>query len=98
MRVDEGHQRQEAVVRNAENADASVSLGNVLHQPVNRVVRVGGMVHVGRVLRPVQRTIHHVVAFGTVLAANVLDHANVSAFDNHVGGVVVTVQDRTEIG
>ncbi len=93
MRIDERHQRQEAVVRDAENADASIRLRNVFHQPIDGVVGVSGVVHLRRVLRTLQRAVHHVVAFGAVLAANVLDHANVAAFDDHVGGVVVAGQD-----
>ena len=50
-----------------------------------------------RVLRAVQRPVHHVVAFGAVLAAHVLNDADVAAFDDDVGGVVVAVQDRAEV-
>ena len=49
-----------------------------------------------RILRTVQRAVHHVLAFRAILAANVLHHANVAAFDDHFGGVVVTVQDSVQ--
>ena len=47
-------------------------LRNVLHQPVDGVVGVGRLVHRRRILRPVQRPVHHVVALRAVLAANIL--------------------------
>ena len=97
MRIDQRHQGQKAVVGDAEDADLAVALRDVLHQPVDRVVGVGGVIDRRRVLRAAQRPVHHVVALGAVLAANVLDHANVSAFDDHVGGVVVAGQDRAEV-
>jgi len=56
------------------------------------------MIHRGRVLRPTHRTVHHIIALGTVLAANILDHPDVAVVDNHIGGVVVAGQDRTEVG
>ena len=71
---------------------------NVFDEPVDRVVSVGGVVHHRRVLGTMQRTVHDVVAFRAVLAANVLDDADVTAFDDHVGGVVVAVQRGAEIG
>ena len=49
------------------------------------------------ILRPVDGAVHHVVAFGAVLAANVLDNADVAAFNDHVGGVVVAVECRPEV-
>ena len=66
--------------------------GNVLHQPVDGVVGVGGVIDRRRIQRPVQRPVHHVVALGAVLAAHVLHHADVAAFDDDVGGVVVAVR------
>ena len=92
MRIDERHQRQEAVVGDAEDPDLPVALRNVLHEPVDRVVGVGRVIDRRRVLRPAQRTVHHVVAFRAVLAADVLDHADVAALDDHVGRVVVAVR------
>ncbi len=73
-------------------------LRDVLHQPVDGVAGVGGVIDRRRVLRPAQRAVHHVVALGAVLAAHVLDDADVAALDDHVGGVVVAVEDRAEVG
>ena len=97
MGVDERHQGQEAVVGDAEDADAAVALRDVLHQPVDRVVGVGRVIDGRRVLRPVQRAIHHVVALGAVLSAHVLDRADVAALDDDLGGVVVAVQARAQV-
>ncbi len=44
-----------------------------------------------------QRAIHYIVALGAVLAAYVLDHPDISAFDDHLGGIVVTAQDWSEM-
>ena len=97
MRVHERHQRQEAVVRDPEDADLPVRLRHVLHEPVDRVVRVGRVVHGRRVLRPVQRPVHHVVALGAVLAAHVLHDADVAALDDRLDRVVVAVEARAEV-
>jgi hypothetical protein len=97
VRIDQRHQRREAVVRDAEDADPAVGLGDVLHQPVDRVVGVGGVIDRGRVLRAAQRPVDDVVALGAVLAADVLDHADVAAVDDHVGDVVVALQRRAEV-
>ena len=93
MRIDERHQGQEAVVGDAEDADLAVGFGNVFDQPVDGVVGVGGVVDRRGIERAVQRAIHDVVAFGAVFAAHILDNANVAAFDDDVGGVVVAVED-----
>ncbi len=97
VRVDERHERQEPVVRDPEDAHLPVGLGHVLHEPVDRVVGVGGVVDGRRVERPVQRPVHHVVALGSVLAAHVLHDADVAVLDDDVGGVVVALQDRAEV-
>ena len=97
VRVDQRHQRQEAVVGDAEDADLAVALGDVLDQPVDGVVRIGRVVHRRRVLRPVERPVHDVVALGAVLAADVLHHADVATFDDHVGGVVVAGEDGAQV-
>ena len=62
MRIHHGHQRQKPVVRDAEDADLSIALRNVFDEPVDRVVGVGRFVDRRRILRPVQRPVHHVVA------------------------------------
>ena len=97
VRIDQGHERQEAVVRNADDADLSIAFRDVLHEPVNRVVRVGGVIDGRRILRTAQRSVHHVIALGSVLPAHVLDDADVAARDDDVCGVVVALQDRAEV-
>src|ERR1700722_8194952 len=97
MGIDERHQGQKPVVGNAENTDLAIAFRDVLHQPVDGVVSVGCMVDRGRVPRPAQRTIHDVVALRSVLAAYILDHPNVAAFDNDVGGIVVSIEIWTEV-
>jgi hypothetical protein len=49
------------------------------------------------VQRSHQRPVHHIVTFRTVFAANVLDDTNVTAFDDHVGGVVVALEIGGEV-
>ncbi len=97
MRMDDGHQRQEAVIRDAQHAHLAVALRHILHQPVDGVVGIGRLIDGRRVLRPVQRPVHHEVALRAVLAANVLGHADVSAFDDHFGGVVVPVKIGSQV-
>ena len=95
--MNQRHQGQKAVVGDAEDADLAVGLGDVLDQPVDGVVGVGGFVDGRGVQRAVEGAVHDVVALGAVLAADVLDDADVAAFDDHVGGVVVAVQDGPEV-
>ena len=84
VRMDERHERQKAVVGDAEDADLAIGLGNVFDEPVDGVVGVGGLVDGRGVLRAVEGAVHDVVAFGAVLAADVLDDADVAAFDDDV--------------
>src|SRR6266516_5002900 len=93
MWIYQRHQRQKAVVGDAEDADLAVAFGDVLHQPINRVVGVGSMIDRRRILRSMQRTIHDIVALGTVLAAYVLDHADVAALDNYFDGIVIAAEN-----
>ena len=72
-------------------------LRDVLHQPVDRVVGVGGVIDRRRIQRPVQRAVHHVVPLGAVFAAHVLHDADVAALDDDVGGVVVSLEDRAQV-
>ena len=84
MRVHQGHHHGEALVGAAQHADAAVRLGHVLHQPLDRVVGVGGVIGRRRVQRPAQRAREHVVALRAVLAAHVLEHADVAVGDEHL--------------
>src|SRR3546814_21004678 len=61
------------------HADPAVGLGDVLHQPVDGVPGVGGMVGVAVVERAAQRARGHVVATGTIFAAHALDDADAAA-------------------
>ena len=44
------------------------------------------------------RAVHYVVALGTILAAHVLDHPDITALDDHLGGVVVALEARPQVG
>ncbi len=93
VRIDEGHEGEEAVVGNAEDADLAVGFGNVFDEPVDGVVGVGGMVNQRGVLRAAERAGHHVVALGAVLAPHVLNHADVAALDDQFP----SLQDRRHV-
>ncbi len=97
MRIDECHQRQKSVVRNAEDAHFAVALRNVFHQPVDRVIGVGGMIDRRGIQRAAQGARHHVIAFGAILAADVLDNADVAAFEDDFECVVVAVEAGSEM-
>ncbi len=84
VRVHQGHHHGEALVGAAEHADAAVRLGHVLHEPLDRVVGVGRVIGRRRVERPAQRPREHVVAFRAVLAAHVLEDADVAVGDEHL--------------
>ena len=40
---------------------------------------------------------HDVIAFRIVLAANVLHHSDIAALHDYIDGIVVAVQDRSEM-
>ena len=69
----------------------------MLHEPVDGVVGIGGVIDGRRVERAAHGAVHHVVAFGSVLAADILHHADVAGIDDHLGGVVVAVEGRAEV-
>jgi len=97
MRIYQRHQRGKTIVRNSENAHPPVTLGDVLHQPVDGVVGVGGVVDGSWILRAAQGPVHHVVTLRVILAANVFDHADIAALDDYIHCVVVALQDRPEV-
>src|SRR5271155_2278172 len=84
MRVDHAHGDEKTVVRNSVEADASVVVGNILYEPVDRVVGVGGFVHALGIARLMNRTEHYEFSFGAVAPANVLEGEDVAVGD-HVG-------------
>ena len=86
MRVHQRHHRREARVRAPEHAHLAVGLGHVLHQPVDRVVGIRGVVDLAVVQRTAQRPGHHVVALRAVLSAHVLVDADVAVGDEHLVG------------
>ena len=81
VRMHERHDYGEALVRASEHAHAPVRLGDVLHEPVDGVVGVGRMVDVRGIQRTLERPGHDVVALGAVLAADVLEDADVAVGD-----------------
>src|SRR5262249_6378969 len=91
MRIGKWHRGKKSVVRDAKDADFAVALWNVFHEPRDGVIRVGRMVDGRWVQRSAQWTIYDVVSFGTVLAAYILDDTDVTAFQDHVHGVVISV-------
>ena len=84
MRIQQRHHHGEAFVGRADHADAAVRFRRVLHQPVDGVVGVGHVVGGRRIQRPAHRPRHHVVAFRFVLAAHVLEDADVAVGDEHL--------------
>ncbi len=44
MRIDQGHDHGKTLVGTSEHSDLAVGFGYVLHQPIDRVVGVGGLV------------------------------------------------------
>ena len=56
------------------------------------------MIDRGGIQWAAQRTRHHVVALGAVLAAHVLNDADVTAFENHFESVVIAVKAGSEMG
>jgi len=98
MGIDQSHQRKESIVGNAENADAAIAFRNVLHQPINGVKSVGGMIDRGRILRAVQRAGHDVIPFRAMFATDILHDADIPSFDNDFGGVVISLENGREMG
>src|SRR2546427_8179608 len=98
MRIDQCHQRQESVVRNSEDADFAVALWNIFHEPFDGVVRVGRVIDRSGIERTAQRARHYIVALGAVLAAYVLDDADVTTFEDDFERVVIAMKVASEMG
>ena len=97
MGMHECHQRGEAIIGNAQDADLAVALRHVLHQPVDGVIGVGGVIDRRGVERAVQRPGHHVIAFGTMFATHILDDPDVAAVDHGVIRHVSAVDHSREM-
>ena len=97
VRIDQRHERQEAVVRDAEYADLPIGLRDILHEPIDGVPGVGRMIDGRGVQGTAEGPVHDVIALGTVFAAHVLYGADVAAFDDYLGRVVVPAQDGAEV-
>src|SRR5438477_1198993 len=77
MRVESGHNRQPAGVRNPEDSNAAIVARYVLEQPLDSVVRVGALVD-GFWIALVARTAqHHESPVRLVSSPNVLEYKNV---------------------
>src|SRR5207248_6256171 len=73
------------------------ALRNILHQPINRVMGVGGFVHRGGIQRAMQGAGHDVVTFRPVFATDVLVHADVAALYDYLGSIVVAFEDGAKV-
>jgi fructose-specific component phosphotransferase system IIB-like protein len=62
VRIDQRHQAKKAVVRDAQDADLAVALGDVLDEPIDGVIGVGRMIDRSLVQRAAQGTIDDVVS------------------------------------
>ena len=81
MRISERHRCRPSVVRDAEHPDPTVVIGHVLHQPVDRVVSVGGFVdrlRVAPLSGAARRPLHNELPLGLEPPANVLEDEDVS--------------------
>ena len=95
MRIEQRHHHREALVGRADHAHAPVRFGRVLHQPIDGVLGVGRVVGRRGVERAADRPGHQVVALGPVLAAHVLEDADVAARDEYL---VALRQDGQHVG
>src|SRR6266446_4288097 len=78
MRVERSLHDQPAVVGSAGDARSPVVVGQVLHQPINGVPRVGNLVGCLGIAQRTRRTDHLELALGFEASANVLYDANVT--------------------
>jgi hypothetical protein len=76
--VDACHGRQEAWIRDAQRASASVVMGNVLQEPLDCIVGIGGLVHAFRIDRVAKRSLHDELALAAVPPADILKDEDVS--------------------
>ena len=98
MGADAGHRGEPAGIGDAEHAHLPIVVGDVLHQPVDRVVRVGALVGAGgaRVGRPV----HVEAALRAVAATDILHDPDVALDSGSAPGAIGSTshQDRERRG
>ena len=81
MRVQQGHHDRKTLITRPDHAHAPVRLRHILHQPIDRVVAVGGVVGTAWVVARVHRRRRHQVhTLRTVFAAHILVHADIPGF------------------
>src|SRR5512138_2720749 len=97
MRVDHSHDSGEAVIGNAEDTHLAVGLRKIFYEPVYGVVGVGSVIHRGGIEWASKRAGHNVVALGAVFSAYILHNTDVATFDDHIIGIVITLEDRTQV-
>src|SRR5580704_10695623 len=72
MSAGRGHSGIKARIGNAENTDAAVVMWYILHQPVDGVVRITGLIDIGGLLVFYKRPDIREVAFAHPAAADIL--------------------------
>ena len=78
MGADPGERREPSGIGAAEHADLAAVAGNVLHQPVDGIEGVGGLIDAARILRVPLRAQGDEVAAGADAPADVLTHEDVA--------------------
>src|SRR5947207_14255781 len=96
MRIHESHQRQKSIVGDSQNANFAVRLRNILHQPIDGVVGIGGGSDWSGVLRSMGRALRHVIGCRLVFAAYVLYSSDAPALDIHIRAFVITIGNWTK--
>ena len=84
VRIQQRHHDRKTLVRRSNHPHATVALGHILHQPVNRVPRIIRVVRSIGVQRPRRRRSHYIIALRAVLATHILKNANVAGLHPNV--------------
>ena len=98
VRRQQRHRHREPLVGGADHAHLAVRLGQILHQPVDRVIGVGDVIGIGGVERPTHRARHHIVALRAIFAAHVLEHADVAVAHEHLVALRQRGEHRQALG
>jgi len=96
MGIDECHQGQKSIV-GMRGRRPCVALRNIFHQPLDGVVGVGGMIDRCGIQRAAQRARQSHSRPRSVLAADVLDNADVAAFKDDFQCVVIAMEAGSEM-